>query len=296
MAHGLWTYAAAAVLAAPAFVHAQPDAGNEHAKARLVSERQALTPGATNDLGVTFEIADGWHLYWKGTNDTGFPINVDLVLPEGYTLGEIQWPAPKRYLVPGGMLDHVYEGRVTLVLPVHVPSDASGEVRIYGTTEFLVCQDVCLPGGGPLELTIAVGGDGAAKESSDARRFAEARQRIPKPLPRENPPISWRLDGNVMEITSLQGKTLSFYPAEDCIELEDARADAVTKTGKLRLRLKDMSFGPRVRGVLEIKPDAKEKGARGAVPGDKGEAKIYAIDLPIAEAAPPLAAPDSKNR
>src|SRR5437867_11935695 len=67
----------------------------EHARAGLISESTRLIPGETQWLALDFEIDDGWHLYWEGTNDSGFPPKLNATAPSGYRIGEMLWPAPK---------------------------------------------------------------------------------------------------------------------------------------------------------------------------------------------------------
>src|SRR5262245_15955955 len=82
--------------------------GDGHAKVSLVSEKRTVTRGSNFLLAVRFDLEPGWHIYWKGQNDTGYPPSVTLDLPEGFRTGEILWPVPKRLVSPGNILDHVY--------------------------------------------------------------------------------------------------------------------------------------------------------------------------------------------
>ncbi|MEM1389908.1 MAG: thiol:disulfide interchange protein, partial [Pseudomonadota bacterium] len=50
-----------------------------HAKVELVSERAVAVPGETFYLGLSFEMQDKWHIYWKNPGDAGLP-------------PEIRWP------------------------------------------------------------------------------------------------------------------------------------------------------------------------------------------------------------
>ena len=52
-----------------------------------------------------------------------------MTLPAGYKAGEMLWPAPARHVSNGGLLDHVYEGRAMILLPVEVPADAKPRVK-----------------------------------------------------------------------------------------------------------------------------------------------------------------------
>jgi DsbC/DsbD-like thiol-disulfide interchange protein len=278
---GMWSLLAGVVMAAP-LAAAQPG-DEEHAKARLVSEYAALVPGQTNYLGLTFQIDPEWHLYWKGRNDTGFPIQVDLKVPEGYKVGEIQWPAPERHVSPGDILDHIYEGQVTLIIPVEVPLSAKGEATFAGSAEWLVCREACIPGDARLSLKVPLAGEKAGKPSADAKLFETARERLPKPVTDEAP-LTARLDGDTYEITAKGFKHIAFYPADDCVKFENPIRDAESDKGVLRLKLADLSPGPRVKGVIEVKQNPKAKG------------QVYAVEYPIADIATPLRmAPPSKE-
>jgi DsbC/DsbD-like thiol-disulfide interchange protein len=269
-------------LAASATLAAAQPADEPRAKARLIAEHAALTPGQTNYLGLSFDIEPGWHIYWNGLNDTGMPASITLDLPPGFTEGEIQWPAPKRYISEGDILDHVYEGSVTLLIPIEVPAGATGEVRISGAADWLVCKDVCIMEDAQVSITLPVGGADAGQPSKDARRFSKARESIPTPLPTDNPPIAYHLDGDAYEIRSKVGKYIAFYPAEETAAMKNPIRDAASKTGVLRLALADMSPGSRVRGVIELRPDGG------------GKPIFHTIELHIADAATPLTAPQSR--
>ncbi len=229
------------------------------AKARLVSESAALVPGRESWLGVTFEIRPRWHLYWNGLNATGAPPEIKLTLPEGYEAGETQWPAPRRNILPGGILDHVYENRVTLLIPVRVPADAApgSTARFEADLSWMVCEDVCLLGRDSVSLSVPVAAPGQAdpKPSADARLFEQARVRLPKPVPKENAPfrIDWK-DGAAV-ITAPGAERIAFYPSLEAAGFEDFLRDGEAKSERLVLKLHPFTDGPvRLDGVLEIVP------------------------------------------
>jgi len=252
---------------------AQPDSGEHHARPRLVAESSACQPGGTVVLGVSFDIDPGWHLYWNGRNDSGFPVSINLTLPEGYTADETLWPAPARNLMPGDLLDHVYEKRVTLLIPVQVPAGAApGSVaEMSAHLEWMECSTRCLLADGEVSLGLPIG---VGTPSADAALFSEARARMPVPLP-EHPKdatLSW--EGNDLQIASPGAEYLGFYPAKDGVALADPADDGESKSGRLNLRFEwpdaEASAKPaapnRVRGVLEVR-------RAGASP------VFYAVDL-----------------
>ena len=44
-------------------------------------------------VGVLFEMAPGWHLYWRNSGEAGFPTALTWKT-DGAALGPLQWPAP----------------------------------------------------------------------------------------------------------------------------------------------------------------------------------------------------------
>lgn len=241
---------------------AQPEAAEHHARPRLIAESSAGQPGGTVLLGVSFEIDPGWHLYWNGRNDSGFPVSIQLKLPEGFVAGEAMWPAPVRNLMPGDLLDHIYEKRVTLLIPLQIPDGAaSGSVaEISAHLEWMECSTRCLLADGDVTLSLPIGA-AAGELSADAALFAESRARMPVPLP-EHPKdatLSW--EGNNLQIASSGAEYLAFYPANDGVALANPAGDGESKTGGLTLRFEwpeeGTSLTPatpnRVRGILEIR-------------------------------------------
>ena len=229
--------------------------GDGHARLRLLSEETSLVPGDTLHLGVSFEIEPGWHLYWNGRNDTGLPISVELRLPEGYTAGDILWPAPERHLSPGNILDHVYHDEVTLIVPVAVPQDATPgrAVRISALVNWLVCKDVCLPAHAEVSVTVPP----RRPDPDAAPRFEAARSRLPRPLP-PDAGIRLRWEGTTLRVDAPTARALAFFPFLQCAKLSHPIEDGASPSGSLALRVAPADTGesPAVSGVLEVEAPA----------------------------------------
>ena len=90
----------------------------------LMSVR-VLPPAADGTVHVSwyFDLAEDWHLYWPGLNDSGFPPSVQLHLPDGWSARPLRWPVPARYVMPGDLLDHVYDQPLVVLEQVLVPPD-----------------------------------------------------------------------------------------------------------------------------------------------------------------------------
>lgn len=273
LAAGLTLHGAPLRAAPPSDVQDQP----HPARVRLVTESSGIAPGQTARLGVHFDIDDHWHVYSNLWCDTGLPVHIALDLPEGWTAGEIRWPTPRRYLAEGGLLDHVYEHRVTLVIPVTAPSSASPgtTARIAARVEWLVCKDACIPGEADLSLDLPLVPDGPAP-SPDAPLFAAADAAIPAPLPEGVARFAHEPDAIRIDVPG--AARAAFYPTRNGLTPADPIADAAPDGPSLRLRFDPAELaapGAVLRGVLEVWP-------RGATP----VARAYAVEFPIPTSTP----------
>jgi len=234
---------------------AQPGEGEqEHARARLVAEHSALVPGTTAWVGLAFEIEPEWHLYWNGLNDTGFPVSVEVSLPDGYKAGEVLWPAPKRHIADGDLLDHIYEDEVTLLIPVEVPADAKpgSKATIGVESEWLVCKSACVPGSASVSITLPVAEAGTAPEKTkDAPLFERSRARLPKPL-KDSDPVKIAAENERLTVTAPGAARVAFYPGPECGKIENLIRNGEAKGETLRLPFGEAS--PRVQGILEVHP------------------------------------------
>ncbi len=236
---------------------AAPDPGPDDPYADLVrasvfAERTGVEPGGTVWVGVHFEIEDGWHTYWPGQNDSGFGTRIETAAPEGVVVGAPRWPAPKRYLAPGDILDHVHERAVTALLPVTAPRDAEvGSVlELSFDLSWLVCEDVCIPGWETLTLALPV------RESPDnatglvAERIGAARARLPRAIDQGGTRIAVTWRGSLAEVRAGGAKNLSFYPDEGGSSIPGLATSGTTTSGVLRLAFDTPE--PVLSGVLEI--------------------------------------------
>jgi len=170
--------------AAPSRSQAEPFPLARPAPARveLVSELDALRPGAPFHVALRFEVDDGWHVYWRNPGDSGEEPRVAWELPPGFEVGPLQWPAPER--IPfAHLVNFGYEHEVLLAAEVRPPADLEPgtEVELAADVTWLVCDDEqCLPGEGAVARTLAVAGEPAA-DAAARRAIAAARARVPLP-------------------------------------------------------------------------------------------------------------------
>lgn len=254
---------------------------NPIARTSLVSELPFLMPGQEQYLGILFEVSDGWHLYWKGRNDTGMYPRVRLTGPEGVTIGEIRWPAPERKVSPGNILDHIYHGTVVLPVPVTIPAavEPGTFIEFTASVEWMACREACVPESARVALALPVATEvGSAWEkmltaraagsklpfpdSGEQNRvgsaFAAARPRLPEPLPGGAAGMRRSWAGSTLTLSFEEAGEVFFYPTEACPPLADPIADAAAQGNTLTLRFRgDPGAIERVSGVLEVRPAGK---------------------------------------
>ncbi|MBU1675954.1 hypothetical protein KKA85_09260, partial [bacterium] len=110
----------------------------------LLREPADTSVERTLTVAWRFRIADGWHLYWDGLNDSGAPPSIELDLPDGWSAGTLRWPAPQRLVSPGGILDHVYFGELILLQDLYPAGD--DDAGFGARIAWLACREACVVG------------------------------------------------------------------------------------------------------------------------------------------------------
>lgn len=249
---------AALLLAAPAAGQGKGLAAPEPVRARMACETEALRPGAPNRVVVLLELEPDWHVYAPCANDSGGPVSIELQLPDGWTGRRTEGPAPRRHVAPGGLLDHVLEGRVALPLEVVVPAQAAGSRAVLRAhVAWMACRDVCVLGEADVELVVRVAAAGETPpDSRDAAGLREALARVPLPLPAQDAPLVAEVAGDVLRLRAPRAAGLAFYPDADAAACEDLLHEGAADGPELTLRLRPGAAD--VRGVAELRwPDGR---------------------------------------
>jgi len=123
---------------------AGPWIANDAAQVRLVSRWSAAAAGSDAGLGLQFELAPGWHVYWKNAGDAGYPPAIDFG-PEVIRKARLQFPAPERFDLPGGLVANGYAGRVIYPIAARLADGSRGTARIAADLDYLVCASECVP-------------------------------------------------------------------------------------------------------------------------------------------------------
>jgi DsbC/DsbD-like thiol-disulfide interchange protein len=158
---------------------AAPPKGSD-VKAELLADVTTITPGKPFTLAIVLNTQRNWHVYWQNPGDAGTPTQFKFHVPYGYLVSAVQFPLPIKFEQPGDIVAYGYTGKVVFLATVTPPGNGefhSGNVKLQVDASWLVCSDVCVPGGKKLSLELPAAGSGGAAANEDA--FEKARALMP---------------------------------------------------------------------------------------------------------------------
>ena len=166
--------------------------------ASLVSDTAGIVPGKPFEVGVLLEMAPRWHTYWEYPGDAGLPTALAWTLPEGFVAGPIQWPLPDRVIEPGEIEVYAYKDKVLLLTAIVPPAKiAEKTVTLRAKVDWLVCEEICIPGSADLELSLPVTDEAT---EANAELFSAFRKLLPAATPAPYQ-LKWTRNGNLLELS-----------------------------------------------------------------------------------------------
>jgi thiol:disulfide interchange protein DsbD len=240
------------------------EVATQHVKARLVSEVASLAPGQAFWVALQFDIAEGWHTYWRNPGDSGLATQLAWRLPSGFTADDILWTAPHRFDLPP-LVNYGYAGHATHLIRITVPknSTAGSSALLAATASWLVCSDVCIPESAQLKLKLPIGSQAGGHDPADAALFAAARRELPIAAPAaataelQAGRVIIRL-GHEWGATFSSITSLTFFPFDEgAIDYASPQIFALTQAG-IELAVKAGNRSQKldaIRGVLSATGD-----------------------------------------
>jgi DsbC/DsbD-like thiol-disulfide interchange protein len=226
-----------------------------HVKIELISEHAIAEADESFRVGLLFRLDPGWHIYWQNPGDAGEPPRVQWELPPGFISGPILWPQPVR-LGTGSVVDYGYENRVLLMASIErAHSQASSPQAIGANVKYIVCREMCIPGGAHVTLA----SPSSPQQSSAWRQlFEQTRAQIPRAAP-----AKWKLSAkagpeyfNLFVGTASKVDAVTFFPLEaGQIDNSAPQGFASTAAGfRLKLRKSDLLLKPvaTLKGLLVL--------------------------------------------
>jgi thiol:disulfide interchange protein len=240
-----------------ASAQAQVYQGKTLVTASLVADATAVVSGKPFQMGVLLEMAPGWHTYWEYAGDAGLPTSITWTLPQGFVAGPIQWPLPHRVIEPGDIEVYAYKDKVLLLITIVPPADVAEKTAILAAkVDWLVCEEICIPGSANLELSLPV-----ASQAMPANEelFTGFRALLPSA---EAPPyqLTWTLNGDSLVLT-VRGLTnaneVDLFPLPQQGEQVEHPQNGPVQNGVATITV---AHARDLRGVLVVETDTGRQG------------------------------------
>ena len=192
-----------------------------HIEAELIAEKLALRPGEPVTMALRLKMEKRWHTYWRNPGDSGLPTRITWTLPQGFTAGPIQWPAPRRINV-GPLTNFGYEGEIFLLSDIQVPAGlaAGSAVPITARADWLVCEEICIPGDATFSVMLPVSDEAAGVDPKWAKAIERTREQLPRKLDGWSLDAYLRGDDLVLRLSSAEARAtrihnLMLFPDQD---------------------------------------------------------------------------------
>jgi thiol:disulfide interchange protein/DsbC/DsbD-like thiol-disulfide interchange protein len=149
---------------------------------QLVAGEASVQPGRPFRVALKMDHEPHWHSYWINAG-TGYPTSIAWTLPEGFKAGPILWPAPHTVKDKSGKVTgNGYEGTVYLFTEITPPANLApgATVTLKAATEWLMCEDACMPGEAALTLALPVAADAPAASAAAGEAYRAALADLPR--------------------------------------------------------------------------------------------------------------------
>lgn len=228
----------------------------------LISETKAIAPGTTFTLGLHLKPPPGHHVYWKHPGIVGMPTRVEWTLPDGFSAGEIQWPAPEsvkmaRYTAQG------YRSETLLLIPVTPPASLKpSPVTLTAKVSWMCCGDRCNPANDvPFPITLPVS-DRPQSDPATKPLFEASRKKVPHRDSKWSSKVVHGEKSIVLTLTTSDPEvarnatnlgSLRFFTADGQVDSDGPQNVEIDAGGSIRMELtrsQGGSLSERISGVI----------------------------------------------
>lgn len=235
----------------------EPPQSESIVHAQLLTSAQAVKPRGKFLLAVSFEIASGWRISWQNPGDVGKRTHVHFEVPEGFSVGPIQFPAPQRYELPGDLVNYGYENETAIFAEVTAPDRLPDghTYRFDVKADWLACNDDCATE--ELSAWFELASSGFGPEPELPRSLAAAYAALPRAfaeLPESD--LAWKggTKQPALTLKAAEVKWLDFFPGD----VEQPKLLAVKPAGdELKLRFASAASQKPMRGLAVAEVQGK---------------------------------------
>lgn len=176
----------------------------------------ALKPGSKFWLVAHFKIHDGYRISWKNPGDVGKPTLARFSVPEGFTVSQVRYPRPRRFVLNGDLTSYGYQDETALFAEVEVPEGLGDQTpyRFEMDAEWYACKKQCASERTNAFFELLV--DESAPRTAMDESLEALLETVPVPVSTLGKAMHrWQQDGGNTELSLSAPKVewLDFYPA-----------------------------------------------------------------------------------
>ncbi|MBI5432128.1 MAG: hypothetical protein HZA52_04780 [Planctomycetes bacterium] len=230
----------------------------------LVADRTRLTAGETFELGVRYVVPPGWHIHWTNPGDGATRTQVDLTVPDGFTVAGPSYPGPERFDELGGRVHYGYTGEVVVLYRVTAPKELVVDTHYTFSIQsrWLAHGERGVMGENAKKLRLEPADLEHPAKPNESALFEKAHAREPRPWKElADARAEWSLSkesGTHLFVFRVEHvDRLEFYPALDggldfAGRMIGIDRDSATVTIKVKSRADVPEKDQRLRGVLRV--------------------------------------------
>lgn len=185
-------------------------------RASFQTSALALKPGGKLWLVAHFEIHEGYRISWKNPGDVGKPTRARFSVPEGFTVSEVRYPRPRRFVLNGELTSYGYQNETALFAEVEVPEGLNDQTpyRFEMDAEWYACKKQCA--GESTNAFFELLADEAAPRAAMDESLQALLESVPVPVSTlDKAKHRWQQGAGETELSLSAPKVewLDFYPA-----------------------------------------------------------------------------------
>lgn len=266
-----------------------PFGAQAQVQATLVSENQTIQAGKPFTVGLRLQHDPHWHTYWLNPG-TGLATEIKWTLPEGFSTGPIQWPAPHVIKDSAGIITgNGYEGDALLPITITPPADlkAGTTITLQAQVDWLMCEDICMPGDAQLSLDLPVSTNPPVINGELGQRLQSVVATLPVSLDQWNATAARSAKTITLKVspvaeTDHSPEKLRFFADDNLVAYELPQTVTANKDGSFTLSLpvspENQNDPTHLHGVLTSEngwqADGSQRGLRIDVPFTAGVTTI----------------------
>jgi DsbC/DsbD-like thiol-disulfide interchange protein/thioredoxin-related protein len=262
----------------------QPEqVASEPSEISLIADTATIEAGKSFKLGVLFQMQKDWYVYWKNPGDSGTPPQINWSLPEGFEIGEPEWPTPQRFDKPP-FATYGFANLLLLAFPVSVPEKIENltELEFKAEASWLVCREICIGQQGEAGLILPLAGQQTeTRPEIDAETKAMFEQTASSiPLPEASWKINAKHDSRTVtleiikpeETSDSESLQIDFYPSQQGLFRHGGiKTRPVDQSFEIIMPRSGLPLPEKLHGILVIQNQGESQG--------KGFIKVIDLNL-----------------